>query len=55
MDVNPGMFDAQGRARSDYFVSDGLHLKDKAYTEVWKPLVTEKLAPIWDRIHAKAS
>ena len=53
VNVNPGMFDNQGQPRDDMFTGDGLHLYEKAYTEVWKPLVTEKLQPIWDSINAE--
>ena len=50
VDVNAGMFDEEGEPRSGMFTSDGLHLHEKAYTEVWKPVVSEKLAEVWGRI-----
>jgi hypothetical protein len=42
IDVNPVLFDAEGRPRLEMYVSDQLHLTDKAYEEftaVIKPVV----------------
>ena len=52
VDVNPGMFNESGRPRDDMFERDGLHLYEKAYSEVWKPLVLEKLQGIWEKINS---
>ena len=47
VDVNKDMFDSAGKLKIDMFVSDGLHLTENAYTNVFRPKVMEKLQEIW--------
>ena len=44
VDVNPGLFNRYGEPRADMFQLDTLHHEKKAYTDVWAPLIKEKLS-----------
>jgi hypothetical protein len=47
IDVNPALFDAQGKARTELYVPDMLHFKPPAYaafTGIIKPVLTQAWA-----------
>lgn len=48
IDVNPVLFDAKGQPRLDMYVSDQLHLTDKAYEEF-----TTVIKPVVERVWLK--
>ena len=50
VDIDTGMFDAKGEVRWDMVEGDGLHLKRKAYRDVFTPQCAAKLKEVWELI-----